>query len=89
VDWPLFVAIATGVLMGSLFRVFAVIVSCGLVLALVIAIGLMAEVSVSRIAFGALVLTCAHQIGYLAGLLMHHFWQRLKWKRSIGRAEHS
>ena len=87
--WALFVAIATGVLMGSQFRVFALVVSCGLLLALVIAIGLIAELSATRIAFSALVLTCAHQIGYIAGLLIHHFWRRLKWKRGIGRAEPS
>jgi len=89
VDWALFIAIATGVLMGSLFQVFALIASSGLLLVLVIAVGLMARLSATSIALAVLILTCAHQIGYLAGLLMHHLWQRLRWKRSIGRAEHS
>jgi hypothetical protein len=89
VDWALFGAIATGVLMGSLFRVFALVASSGLLLALVIVMGLSAELPATRIVFGALAVTCAHQISYLAGLLIHHFWQRLKWKRSIGPAEHS
>jgi hypothetical protein len=89
VDWALFVAIATGVLMGSLFRVYALIASCGLLLVLVIVMGLSAELPATKIVFWALAVTCAHQISYLAGLLVHHFWQRMKWKRSIGRAEHS
>jgi membrane protein DedA with SNARE-associated domain len=89
VDWALFVAIATGVLMGSLLRVFALIVSCGLLLVLVIVLGVSAELPATSIVVAALAVTCAHQISYLAGLLIHHFWQRMKWKRSIGRAEHS
>jgi cytochrome c oxidase subunit IV len=89
VDWALFLAIATGVLMGSLFRVSALIISCGLLLVLVIVAGLVAEFSAARLVFRTLVLLCTHQAGYVAGLLMHQIWRRLKWRRGIGRAEHS
>lgn len=88
-DWALFLAIATGVLMGSLFRVSALIISCGLLLVLVIVAGLVADLSAARLVVWTLVLLCTHQAGYIGGLLLHQLWRRLKWRRSISRAKHS
>ena len=85
VYWAFAVATAAGLFMGCWFRIPALIASSVLVSIVVVGVGLGTGVSGTRIALATLALACAHQGGYVAGLLLHHFWSRLKHKGNDGQ----
>jgi hypothetical protein len=76
VTWAFIVATVTGLILGLLFRVPALIASSILGGLFVVATGLMAELPSLTIVLAAAALVCAHHGGYIAGLLFHYFWLR-------------
>lgn len=74
--WAFIVATVTGLILGFLFRVPALIASSMLGGLFVVATGLMAELPSLTIGLAAAALVCAHHAGYVGGLLFHYFWFR-------------
>jgi hypothetical protein len=76
VTWAFMVATVTGLLLGLLFRTPALIASSILGGLLIVFAGLIDGRPALAIGFATGALLCAHQGGYVAGLLFQHLWSR-------------